>query len=457
MSADLFLRNARIVLEDREVEGGVVVSGGRITEIVPRGSNVSARETIDVKGRHLLPGVVDSHVHFNQPGRDHWEGFRTGTMAAAAGGVTTVLDMPLNCTPPTIDVEQLERKIESVRGDAYVDYGLWGGLVDDNVAALAGLHGRGVVAFKGFMSSSGVDYERLDDDLIYASLLESRRVGCVIGLHAENEHVTARLSRELQAAGRIDRAAWPESRPPACELEAIRRACFWAGVAGGNLHIVHVSTADGVRAITEAKRAGVNVTAETCPHYLFFDQVAYERIGPAAKCAPPLRSREIVEELWGLVLAGEVDTIGSDHSPCSWDEKAPGMDNIWLAWGGISGVQTTLPVLLTEGVHRRGLGLSNLMRMLAGRPARLYGLYPRKGAIRVGADADFAIVDLDRQWTLQADDLMYRNRHSPFVGSTFLGRVDQTIVRGQTVYRDGEVTGQPGYGQLIRRAAPSAA
>ena len=228
------------------------------------------------------------------------------------------------------------------------------------------------------MSASGVDFERVDDDVLYAGLEVAGELGSLIGVHAENEYVTALLGRRLRAAGRTDRASWHESRPPATELEAIRRACFWAKAAGGRLHVVHVSIADGLEEIARAKREGTRVTAETCPHYLFFDETDFERLGPSAKCAPPLRSRADVEALWSAVLDGLVDTIGSDHSPCPWEDKARGLDDIWEAWGGISGIQTMLPALLTEGVHRRGLDLRALAAMTATNPARVFGLYPRE-------------------------------------------------------------------------------
>ncbi len=454
MTTDLYLKNARVVLEGSVVEGGVLVSGGKIADVVLGSPTVEARETLDARGRTVLPGVVDAHVHFNQPGRDHWEGYRTGTMAAAAGGVTTVLEMPLNATPPTISVTQLERKRASVQADAVVDYGLWGGIVNNNLDDLAGLHAGGVIGFKGFMSNSGVDFARVDDDMIYAGLLASRELGNLIGLHAENEFVTAYLGRQMQAAGRTDRASWPASRPPETELEAVQRACYWAGVTGGHLHIVHVSIAAGLKAIARAKSTGIDVTAETCPHYLILDEQDFERLGPAAKCAPPLRSRENVEAMWECVLAGLVDTLGSDHSPCPWEDKARGLENVWKAWGGISGVQTMLPALLTEGVHKRGLSLPALMQMLAANPARRFGLYPQKGAIQPGADADLVLVDLDATWTLTADQLFYKHPHSAYIGRSFNGRVLRTLVRGQTVYADGTIQVAPGYGQWVRRETP---
>jgi allantoinase len=405
----------------------------------------------DVGGKHLLPGIVDAHVHFNQPGRDHWEGYRTGSMAAAAGGVTTILEMPLNATPPTTNLAMLERKRQVVSTESVVDYGQWGGLVNNNLSDLEALNTEGVIGYKAFMSNSGVDFERIDDDLLYAGLNCMREMGNVLGVHAENEFVASFLGKQMREMGRTDRPSWYESRPPEQELEAIQRACYWAKVTGGNLHIVHVTIPEGIRAIARARREGVHVTAETCPHYLFFDERDFERIGPAAKCAPPLRSRKEVEGLWECVFEGLVNTIGSDHSPCNWEEKEKGMDNIWKAWGGISGIQSMLPALLTEGVNIRGLSLPALMKLLSANPARLFGIYPQKGALLPGSDADLTIVDLEKEWTLTADQLFYKNKHSAYAGYTFKGQVVRTFVRGETVYEDGEIKAQPGFGRLVVR------
>ena len=454
MAVDLYLKNGRFITETGESYSGVTIQDGKIVQLVRGEVAIAAREEIDLDGRLVLPGLVDDHVHFNEPGREHWEGYTTGTMAAAAGGVTTVMEMPLNATPPTINLQNLQNKQAAVSNKAVIDYALWGGLVDNNVAELSDLHTGGVIGFKGFMSNSGVDFARIDDDVLYAGLREAKALGNLVAVHAENEYVTALLGQELRAAGRTDRAAWYESRPPATELEALNRAIYWAGVTGGRLHIVHVTLAAGMQAAQTAKAAGVNVTVETCPHYLTFDEADFVRIGPAAKCAPPLRSRDQVEALWNCVLSGMVDTIASDHSPCPWADKEPGMDNIWQAWGGISGVQTLLPVLLTEGVHKRGLALPDLVRLISGNPARIFGLYPRKGSLLPGADADLVVVDLEAEWELTADDLFYKHKHSAYVGSRFKGKVERTLVRGKTVYADGRICVEPGYGQCLQRNLP---
>ncbi len=451
MKPDLYLHNGTVVTETGVFHGGVVVANGIISQVVAGTPPIEATATLDLQGKWLLAGLVDGHVHFNEPGLEKWERYRTGTRAAAAGGVTTILDMPLNSTPPTINLAELKRKRAAVQNEAVVDYAHWGGLVNNNLEDLRPLHEAGVIGLKAFMTYAP-DFPRVDDDLIHAGMEQVRALGNVIAIHSENEYVTAFRAAQLKATGRRDLAAWPESRPPFQELEAIRRALYWAEVTGAHLHIVHVSIAEGIHAAVQAWLEGVNVTVETCPQYLLLDLDDYLRIGPRAKCAPPVRSREHVEALWACVLAGLVDTIGSDHSPCTVQDKEIGYTDIWQAWGGISGVQTMLPALLTEGVHKRGLALPLLTRMVSANPARVFGLYPQKGTILPGSDADLVIVDPDRRWTLAAEDLYYRNRHSAFTGFEFRGRVERTLVRGVSVCEQGTITVEPGFGRLLVRA-----
>jgi len=452
MKYDLYLKNAQVVTEEEIFNGGVVIVGEKISRLVHGEEEIEADQELDLDGKVLLPGLVDDHVHFNEPGRTEWEGYRTGSMAAAAGGITTFLEMPLNSYPATINQELFNNKRQAVKTESVVDYGNWGGLVNNNLTDLTGLCEAGSIGLKAFMSNSGIDdFKRIDDDLLYAGLLSAKKNGNVIGVHAENEYVTKYLGEQIRDAGRTDRTGWSESRPPSAELEAIQRACYWAGVAQSNLHVVHVTIAEGIRAVADAKSKGFHVTSETCPHYLLLNETDFEKIGPAAKCAPPLRSSAEIEELWKCVLDGMVDTIASDHSPCLWEDKAPGLDNIWNAWGGISGVQTMLPAIITEGVHKRGLRLTDLVRMMSSNPARIFGLYPQKGSLETGADADLTIIDLDAEWTLSAEDLLYKNKHSAYLGYTFKGKIQETFVRGKRVYKDGKITVKPGYGQPLNR------
>lgn len=445
---DQIIRGALVVTETGPEHLDVGIGGGQILALA-RPGRLGGAPVLDAAGLVLLPGLVDMHVHVNEPGRD-WEGFACASQAAAAGGVTTFVDMPLNATPPTIDAGQFRRKAAAAAGQCLVDYAFWGGLVEDNVAEMAGLHACGVTGFKAFMSESGVDFARTDDGVLLAGLLEAARLGQLVAVHAESEAITAYLRRQLQAAGRSDWRAHLEHRPPHAELEAIRRALYLAGVAGARLHIVHCTLAAGVQEVLAARRRGQAVSVETCPHYLALTDADFLALGPVAKCAPPLRSRAEVEALWAAVLAGHVDVIASDHSPCPTAAKEAGRENIWQAWGGISGLQTMLPVLLDAGVHQRGMDLGLLARLVATNPARLTGLYPRKGAIRIGADADLVLVDLDGVTEVTAGWLRSRHPHSPWLGRQLRGAVVCTLVRGVLVYDRGAITGEPGTGRLVR-------
>jgi allantoinase len=451
LDAEVLVQGGALVSEHEVLAADLAIVDGRVAAILEPGTaGVRAEARIDARGKLVLPGLVDAHVHFNEPGRTHWEGYASGSAAAAAGGITTFLDMPLNSDPPTLDGASLALKADAVADRSVVDYGLWGGIVPDNLDRLAELRDGGVVAAKAFMCHSGLDgYPGVDDATLYGALRRGAALGLTVGLHAESDGLTTTLGREAREAGRRDPRAWAASRPPFTEVEPVRRALYLAGQTGASIHFVHVSTPEAVREVAAARAAGVQATVETCPHYLALDEGDLARLGPFGKCAPPLRPRALVDELWGEVLAGRVDLIASDHSPCPPEDKERGRDDIWQAWGGLHGVQTLLPVLLGEGVHRRGLSLPLLARLTSAAPARRFGLYPRKGALLVGSDADLTIVDLEAEWTLDASMLKTRWPVSPFLGRRFKGRVETTLVRGTVVYRAGEIAVAPGFGRRL--------
>ena len=448
MQYDLYLKNGTIVTENSSFLGGIVVNQGKISQLVYENQEISAKEIIDLAGKVLLPGVIDEHAHFSEPGREY-EGYEYGSRAAAAGGVTTILDMPLNDLPPTIDRVNLMNKRELVKNKSIVDYAHWGGLVNNNLENLEELHKEGVIGYKAFMRDVQ-DFPRVDDDLLFAGLKKIKELGNIIGVHAENESVTNYLKNKFIAEGRKDRQAWPESRPPFQELEAINRAIYWSRVTGGRLHILHVSISDGIRAIAKAAFEGVPVSAETCAHYLFFNEQVHFEKGPYAKAAPPIRSQEEVDLMWKCVKEGIVDTIASDHSPFPPERHIQGMDDPFKG-GGITGIQSILPAIITEGIWKRGLSWSQLSRMMTSNPARIFGLYPQKGSMLPGSDADFAIINPEKKWTLQVGDLYSKYQHSPYVGFQFKGQIEQTIVRGVTVYKNGKIITEPGHGRLYLR------
>jgi allantoinase len=448
--SSLLIAGGQLVDELSVRRADLLVQDGRVNAILQPGHGQTADNVLDASGLHVLPGVVDAHVHFNEPGRTDWEGFLTGTTAAAAGGVTTVCDMPLNCHPPTLDARALAIKRSAIIDHALIDYAFWGGVVPDSLDHLHELQREGVVGVKAFLCDSGLtEYPHLDEFSQLEAMQACADLGLLLALHAEDATETGRLGQLARTEGRRSAFDWAHSRPPSTELEAVRRALEVAQETGARLHFVHISTGAAARLIAAARAAGQDVSGETCPHYLCLDESDLARLDSFGKCAPPLRSRNEVEDLWRALLEGALDWIASDHSPCPPSMKET--DDIWAAWGGLAGVQTLLPALLTEAVHGRGMSLPRLVSLVAGTPARRLGLYPRKGVLEPGSDADIVLVDLHKTWTLHARYLRTRWPINPFVGRTFTGQVRATLVRGTVVWQDGASCVATGYGQPVTR------
>jgi allantoinase len=423
----------------------VGVADGLIAALGPELAG-PATEEINAAGLHLLPGVIDAHVHMNEPGRTDWEGFETGTRALAAGGATAAIDMPLNAHPPTVTGAAFDEKLRCLERSALVDVARWGGLVPGGVDAMDELAARGVVGFKAFMCSSGIDdFPGVDDLTLYEGMRRAASLGLPVAVHAESEAITAGLAQRARAEGRTAMRDFAASRPAVAELEAITRAITLARESGCSLHVVHVSTGRGVAEVAAARADGVAVSCETCPHYLVLTEEDAEALGTVAKCAPPLRPRQESEALWQALDDGTLPMVASDHSPAPWEMKR-GAD-AFAAWGGISGCQTLLALLLTEGHRARGLELDLIARVTSRYVARRFRL-PGKGRLELGADADLVLVDLTASHELSADDLYYRHRHSPFLGRTLGARVARTLVRGRTVFADGWIVGPPA-GRLL--------
>jgi allantoinase len=445
-----------VVTEEGVRDADVLIAGGLFDAIVDPGQG-KAFDDIEARGLHVFPGVVDAHAHVNEPGREDWEGWSAATRGAAAGGVTTLADMPLNSLPPTIDASAAQAKESRAARSAIVDYALWGGLVSADLAPLLELKTSGVVGLKAFLCPSGVpEFPHLDAENLTAALAAATVAGHLVAVHAEDEALVAKGTEQLHTMNRRDRAAWLESRPPAAERRAIERLGEAARETGARVHVVHASSSAAVTAVIRARERGANITVETCPHYLLFSAEDVDRIGPALKCAPPIRDASSRERLWQHLLDGEIDLVASDHSPCTAELKARGDNDIWEAWGGVTGIQSLLPVMLSEGVHRRGLRLPTLARLVAGAPARLLGLWPQKGAIGPGADADVALIALDREWMFEAAQLQARSGLSPYVGQSFRGAVVRTLVRGVTVFDGGRFVEEKRYarfGRLVTRMA----
>jgi len=425
-------------------QADVAIEGGFIRAVeseIPGG-----REEIDARGLFVFPGLIDVHVHFNEPGHTEWEGAATGSRALAAGGGTLFFDMPLNSIPCTVNAREFDLKRSALEASSVTDFALWGGLVPGNVQEMEALAERGVVGFKAFLCHSGLDeFPRVDDLTLWEGLREAARLGLPVAVHAENHELIAALSRRMIEQGRQGIRDFLESRPVLAELEAIQRATLLAGEAGARLHVIHISSGRGVLLAAEARQRGVDVSTETCPHYLFFTGEDVERLGAVAKCAPPVRDRKEQDNLWAELLGGNVDVIASDHSPSSPDRKA---GDFWRAWGGIAGVQSTLAVLLDQGYHRRGLPLERIASLVAAEPARRFRIADR-GRIVAGACADLVLVDLSATFTLKPEDLLQRHALSPYLGASFRGAVKRTIRRGETIFAEGKIRAKGG-GKLVR-------
>jgi allantoinase len=443
MTEDFVIRGAQVCLPDGLRVTDVAVSEGKIAQL---GDGVSAPEFVEAEGMLLLPGAIDPHVHYNEPGRTDWEGWATGSLASAAGGAACVFEMPLNAHPPTLDAESFDLKRRAAEASSVVDFGLWGGLTPCNLDKMRELGERGVIGFKAFLSSSGLDdFRRSDRETLRQGMKIAADLGLPVATHAENEEMVARLAAEAKSAGRHGVRDYLASRPIAAEVAAIREACELAGETGCKLYIVHVSCGEGLDAIAEAKKRGVDVTAETCPHYLTFNEDDVEKIGSDAKCAPPLRSEATRAEMVARVKRGDVETLGTDHSPCPPSMKQG--DDFFAIWGGIMGAQQFIGALFAAGLD------GALMAKLTGtNVARRFGLEGRKGAIAVGHDADLLLIDPRRSHLVTKSGLLSRHRISPYVGRVFPVAVSTVWVRGQSAWSAESGRG-PSRGQLIAGTA----
>jgi len=441
---DLVIRNGQVVTSDGVAGRDIAVLDGVIVELGAGIAGSGAAE-IDAAGLHVFPGGVDPHVHFQEPGHASWEGFATGSAALAAGGMTLVFDMPLDCLPTTIDGDSFDRKHEAVQGSSLVDFAFWGGLVPGNLERMAELAARGVIGFKAFMGNGTEDFPAVDDLALYEGMARCAELGCLMAVHAENEAITEHMAARAIAAGRTGPRDFIISRPSIAENEAIARALLFAEETRCPLHIVHVTTARGVALVAAAQARGVDVSCETCPQYLVFTEDDIEELVVLGKCAPPLRAAGEPDRLWGCIRDGSLPMVASDHSPCT-DAGETGGDFFALP-GGISGCQSTRLLLLEHGYGRRGISLPTIAALTATTAARRFHI-PAKGEIAVGYDADLALVDLDLQWNLQAADLFYRHQRSAYVGKAMRGRVARTYVRGTAVFADGRVISPP-IGRLV--------
>jgi allantoinase len=447
---DLLIRGGDVVTPEGVRRADVGVSEGRIVKIGPIAE--SAAEVIEAAGLHVFPGIIDAHVHFNEPGRTDWEGIATGSAALAAGGGTAFFDMPLNSLPPVLDAASFAAKRALAEQKSRVDFALWGGLVPGNIAQLGELRDAGAIGLKAFMCGSGVDEFPgvTDPGALRAGMKRAAELGMLVAVHAEDEALAEKYTAAQRARGATDPRSWLATRPVEVELAAIRTALEIAGETGCALHIVHVSSPEGVDLVTEAKRRGVDVTAETCPHYLLLNAEDVVRLGAPAKCFPTLRTEAQRIALWGRVETGGVDTVGSDHSPAPPAMKISA--DFFSIWGGISGCQHGFPLLLSEALAMRPAAeaLPHFAALLAANVARRFKLGPTQGRVAEGGEANLALLDLHADHVLRNAELLYRHRQGPYDGRRCSVKIVRTLLRGRTIYAEGRIASGPPSGHMLQ-------
>jgi allantoinase len=443
LSSQAFLAQ-RVVTAEGIRPAAVLVKGEQIQAVVSPDQVPDGYKIHDFGEAAILPGLVDSHVHINDPGRAEWEGFETATRAAAAGGYTLLVDMPLNCLPATATVAALEAKRAAAQGKCRVDWAAWGGVVHDNQSDIEALATAGVRGFKCFLISPGIDgFTLVTEQQLRSALPHVARTGLPLLVHAELPGPIDRATDALASADWSRYSTYLQSRPDEAELAAIRLMLSLCREYGFRLHIVHLSTSQALQELHAARSEGLAVSVETCPHYLHLSAETIASGATLTKCAPPIRSRENCERLWQGLRDGTIDLVVTDHSPCPRAMKRLAEGDFRTAWGGIASLSVALPLMWTEA-HRRGFSLPDLARWMAMAPARLAGCDTRKGQIAAGYDADFVVFDPDREFIVTEDRLHYRHPVSPYLGETLFGVVKATYLRGDPVFAEGGFRGEPG-------------
>ena len=453
--SDLVIRGRQVVAESTVGPASVHIRGGRIAAIAAFEEVSSNCKLIEAKESSVvMAGLVDTHVHVNEPGRTEWEGFESATRAAAAGGVTTIVDMPLNCIPATTTFDNFQSKLAATGGKLHVDTAFWGGVVPGNTGELSGLWGAGVVGFKCFLIHSGVDeFPNVSEMDLREAMPELARLGATLIVHAELpgpiELACCQSSASMGPDNARSYVSFLRSRPRAAENEAVALLIRLSRETGCRIHIVHHSSADALEMLREAKASGTSITAETCPHYLHFTAEEVPDGATEFKCCPPIRERANREELWQALSNGTLDMVVSDHSPCPPEMKLREQGDFLKAWGGISSLQFRLPIMWTEA-SKRGFTINRLAEWCCRAPARLVGMERRKGSLAVGCDADIVIWNPEAEFRLEPRMIHHRHKLTPYAGEVLRGRVEKTFLRGEMVYDDGEFDSNS-RGQLILR------
>jgi dihydroorotase len=446
MTADLVIHNGKVVSPDGVIDASIAIKDGRVLAIGAADAMPPAAETFDACGLHILPGAIDVHVHFRDPGYPHKEDWESGTAAAAFGGVTTVFDMP-NTIPPTGTAEILAAKHKIAAAKAHVDFGLYGLLGDDTIAAVPALVDGGVIGFKCYMGNTFGKIPSPSTGAMLEAFEVVAPTGKRISLHAETNDIMERRQQRLTAAGIHDQFAHLAARPAVVAVEAVSRAAILAEWTGARIHILHMSSAEELRPLREAKARGVDITGETCPHYLLLSTDDYDRVPGVIAVNPPVREARNREPLWQALLDGSIDMVATDHAPHTPEEKT--RNDIWTVDCGFPGVETQMPLMLNE-VHAGRMSICDYVRMSSYNPARIWGLFPHKGNLQPGSDADIAMVDLSRAHTIRDAKIQSRSKISPWDGRKVTGLPVHTLVRGRFVMKHRKlVPATKGWGRSV--------
>lgn len=452
---NFLIKNGKVVLPGGVRELSILVENGRIGALLEKDGEVPADcEVIDAQGKIVMPGMIDTHNHMGDPGPFNFrEDWYHGTCSAASGGITTICDMPLPSEPATIDQAGFELKKGIAEKNAVVDFALWGGLIPNSIKDLKMMSDLGCIGFKGFMCFATEAYPRITDGYLVEGMKEVSSFGGLIALHAENAEVAGMGCDRYSAMHCTDEAKFDDARPWWTEYDAIQRSVLFAKMTGARVEICHLSTMQGAEFLQKAKAEGTKVYVETCPHYLIFDHDILRTKKSFAKCTPPFRSRENVEKMWEYVKNGTIDVLGSDHGPFTDEEKVEKND-FWHEYCGFGCNDVMLAAMVSEGVNKRGLSWERLAELTSGNAAKMLGLYPQKGCLLPGSDADFIFIDPDEKWVYDGAKSFSKTKSvkGAYQGMELTGRITDTFVRGTRVYGDGRILTESGYGKFVAPA-----
>lgn len=466
---DMIVKNGKLVTPDRIYEADVAIRDGKFAAIVTPGTPIEAKEVIDAKGNYVFPGIIDCHAHLNEPGFEYREDFETGSRAAVVGGTTTVIDMPLNNNPSLMNKEIFDLKLSKISRHSAIDFALWGGIVGDfddspdsvkcNLKDLEGLQECGIAAFKGFTCPNGDLFPTVNMGHVRKALEILKPYGALSGFHCEEYgQILERTKEALAKEGRSREekiADFLEVHDVWTEYLATKNVIDMARATGGRVHICHVTHPLVAQVVKDAISEGLPITAETCPHYLFLTEDFVFEKGAPAKCTPPLRKKEEMEKLWDYVLDGTLSCVGSDHSPAADHEKDNETLDIYQAWGGLNGIQYFVPVMFDLVVHKKGLSPTLIAKVMDYNPAKIFGLYGKKGAFELGFDGDIVIIDPNKEWKCEQDKLLTKGHVSYLDGMSGKGATVCTIIRGKVVAQDGMYKQDAiGYGEFVRPVKP---